>query len=52
MADIVIPLLNRYSEIGDPIAIAAATVCAFLNRWVWDRNGERDVAVVQCDADV
>jgi hypothetical protein len=54
-AGIAIPLLNGYSEpawIGDPITIAAATVGAFLNRWVWDRNGECDVALVQCDADI
>lgn len=48
--DVAVPLLNRYSEparIGAPITIAAATVCTFLNRWVWDRHGECDVAVVQ-----
>jgi len=55
MADAAVPLLNGYSEpvrTGDPITIAAASVCAFLDRWVWGRNGERDIAVVQCKANV
>ena len=45
-ADVAVPLLNGYSKPG-PTTIAAAIVCTFLNRWVWDRNGECDVAVVQ-----
>lgn len=55
--DVDVPLLNGYSEParigGDPVTIAAAIICAFLDRWVWGRNGERDVTVmVQCEADI
>jgi hypothetical protein len=52
-ADNTVPLLNGYSEpasIG--VVINVATVCAFLNRWVWCRHGERDIALIKHDADI
>jgi len=51
---ITVPLFNWYPESASsgPISIGAAAVCALLESWIWCRDGEGDVALSQCSADI